>query len=213
MNRITTILALASSMSLFGHKEVIAESVEYHTVESGDTLYSIANDYGYSVDELVNYNDILDPNLIHPGDNIYIPDPDKVTYSEPEVYVSDNYWNGLTNEQYNILLMVVQQEAGVSASYDAKLAVMSVITNRVDVNYDNASNVWDVITSPGQFESYGASHYTRHYGQVNQSTISAVNEALNGRKNNSYLNFWSQEYANNMGQSGELFGGNVFFNM
>lgn len=42
-------------------------------VRPGDTLYSIATRFGVSVDELARINRISDPELIYPGQTIYIP--------------------------------------------------------------------------------------------------------------------------------------------
>ena len=43
-----------------------------YTVESGDTLSYIANKYGVSVSYLVDKNGISNPNLIYPGQVIYL---------------------------------------------------------------------------------------------------------------------------------------------
>jgi murein DD-endopeptidase MepM/ murein hydrolase activator NlpD len=45
-----------------------------HTVQSGDTLYSIARSHDVSVDELAQVNGLTDPSLIRVGDTLYIPD-------------------------------------------------------------------------------------------------------------------------------------------
>ena len=49
-----------------------ASNVTSYTVQSGDTLSGIAADYGVSVSYLVDKNDINNPNLIYPGQVIYI---------------------------------------------------------------------------------------------------------------------------------------------
>ena len=51
--------------------QVNTESVEY-TVQSGDTLSSIARRYGTTVQELVDVNHIQNPDLIYPGDKLRI---------------------------------------------------------------------------------------------------------------------------------------------
>lgn len=43
-----------------------------YTVQRGDTLWSIANRYGTSIQEIVNLNNIANPNLIYPGQQIRI---------------------------------------------------------------------------------------------------------------------------------------------
>lgn len=45
-----------------------------YTVKPGDTMWSIANMFGISLDCLIKANpQILDPNLIYPGQQICIP--------------------------------------------------------------------------------------------------------------------------------------------
>ena len=51
--------------------QVNTESVE-HTVESGDTLTDIARRYGTTVQEIVDINNIQNPDLIYPGDKLRI---------------------------------------------------------------------------------------------------------------------------------------------
>lgn len=45
---------------------------KYHTIESGETLTSIAKDFGTTVDALVSLNGIENPNLIITGDSIRV---------------------------------------------------------------------------------------------------------------------------------------------
>lgn len=47
-------------------------SVEYYTVVSGDNLTRIANRYGTTVNQLVAWNGIKNPNLIHPGQRLRV---------------------------------------------------------------------------------------------------------------------------------------------
>lgn len=51
----------------------------YYTVQSGDTLYAIARRFGVTVEELVKYNSIKDPDRIYPGQvlRIYTDAPRK----------------------------------------------------------------------------------------------------------------------------------------
>lgn len=52
-------------------------SLDY-TVERGDTLARIAQENGISLTELINANDLKNPNLIYPGQTLVIPGTDKV---------------------------------------------------------------------------------------------------------------------------------------
>lgn len=45
---------------------------KYHTIESGETLTSIAKDFGTTVDAIVALNGIKNPNLIIAGDSIRV---------------------------------------------------------------------------------------------------------------------------------------------
>lgn len=49
-----------------------------HTVQAGEFLSTIAPQYGVTVDEILAANDITDPNLIFPGQELIIPEPGAV---------------------------------------------------------------------------------------------------------------------------------------
>ncbi len=43
------------------------DETDEYTVQSGDTLYKIARNYGVSVTDLINLNRLTHPDLIYPG--------------------------------------------------------------------------------------------------------------------------------------------------
>lgn len=49
-----------------------SSSVAYYTVVSGDNLTKIANKYGTTVNQLVSWNNIANPNLIYPGQKLRV---------------------------------------------------------------------------------------------------------------------------------------------
>lgn len=53
--------------------EPAAPAEEVYTVQAGDTLWGIAQQYGTTVAALANHNDIADPGLIYAGQEIRIP--------------------------------------------------------------------------------------------------------------------------------------------
>lgn len=186
------------------------EDLNTHTVLKGDNLWRISLNNHVSLEDLMAQNG-LTSDLIHPGDKLSIPSKKEPVPEEKSVLA---YGNELTDAQYQTLLMVVQQESG-GRDYDATLAVMSVITNRVDVSWYQDS-VWEVVTAKGQFEAYGAGHYLRHEGKITDTTRQAVADALSGKKNVDVLNFWSDWYYYQQGRYDEEavnIGGNIFFNL
>lgn len=203
--------AILSSIVLaglaLGPTVVSAESIgSPYSVKAGDNLFRIALNHGVSLEELTSVNQLSVDRPIHPGQSLIVPER-KLKESNKAVYGAE-----LTASQYETLLAVVQQESG-GQDYEATLAVVSVMTNRVDNGSYGGKTIWEVITSPGQFEAFGANHYTRHLGHITEVTKQAVKDGLAGKKNLSYLNFWTDEYAYARGVYGMNIGGNVFFNL
>jgi len=87
--------ALGAALALWlatGGLALADEPPRHHPVVSGDTLWSIADKYDTSVDELVKLNDIKYPDLLLPGQIIKIPDrdtPSKPGTIEYEVQAGD----------------------------------------------------------------------------------------------------------------------------
>jgi 2',3'-cyclic-nucleotide 2'-phosphodiesterase (5'-nucleotidase family) len=64
---IVTVVLLTSMM-------VLPAFATTYEVQSGDMLYRIAQKYGVTVQQIVDANDIKNPDLIYPGDKLLIPD-------------------------------------------------------------------------------------------------------------------------------------------
>ena len=54
-----------------------------YTVVPGDNLYTISHNYNSTVENILKFNNILNPNLIHPGQKITIPlsPPEAILYT------------------------------------------------------------------------------------------------------------------------------------
>lgn len=52
--------------------QILAPKIEYYTIKSGDTLSAIAKKYGTTVNQIVSWNNIKNPNLIYPNQKIRV---------------------------------------------------------------------------------------------------------------------------------------------
>ena len=91
------------------------------------------------------------------------------------LFTTNAYANELTSEQYHVLQAIVQQEGGYE--YENALWVMSTIQNRVD-DERFPDTYWEVITQDGQFESYLASHYEKHLGNIDKDVARAIEDVM-----------------------------------
>ena len=73
-----------------GDKVVYSVGEQKYSVKSGDTLSSIASKYGCTVDELVKYNNISNPNVISVGQEIKIPNSNNNTSNTSTTVVSND---------------------------------------------------------------------------------------------------------------------------
>ena len=51
----------------------LAQQAEFYTIQQGDTLFGIAEAFGVTMDELISFNAIADPDAIQAGQRIQIP--------------------------------------------------------------------------------------------------------------------------------------------
>ncbi|MFQ5966135.1 MAG: LysM peptidoglycan-binding domain-containing protein [Acidimicrobiia bacterium] len=73
MGRLSRRVRAAAALGAAG-LVMLAASVDY-TVSKGDTLSEIAAEHGVTVEDLVDANDLSNPNLIYIGQTLIIPDP------------------------------------------------------------------------------------------------------------------------------------------
>lgn len=104
---------------------------EEHLVQRGETLTSIAARYGVSVQDLISWNDLTNPNLIKPGDRLIVS-PKRDTYvvrrGDTLFTIAKRFgldanrlaaWNGLDNPNriYPGQLLVLSQSQGTTQTY------------------------------------------------------------------------------------------------
>lgn len=62
-----------------GASTTLPEAEEFYTIQQGDTLFGIAQAFGVSVDDLISFNAIADPDAIQAGQRLQIPPPTATT--------------------------------------------------------------------------------------------------------------------------------------
>lgn len=178
-------------------------SANSHTMQRGDTVYSIAQNNGVDVNSLLSANGITNPQSILVGETITIPGSSTPTKSVANASVG----HGLSDWQYETLLAVVQQEGGYD--YNSARWVMSTIMNRRGTWFGN--DIWDVVTKSGQFEAYGAGHYRKHLGEVSDAVKQGVHDVISGGSVHNYDSFNAKWLADEKGLVGPNVGGNIYF--
>lgn len=67
------------------HVEAKSERDRTILIRKGDTLYELAEKYGYEVEELASINQIQDPSMIRVGQQLRLPQPKTVSKKEPSL--------------------------------------------------------------------------------------------------------------------------------
>lgn len=145
-----------------------------YTVKKGDSLYSIANKYGISVNDLKNANN-LTGNLLQIGQTLIIPEEEIITPSDYEVYTvkkNDNLWDianlygvsvndliklnnlGTTMLQVGQQLLIPKKELALDNVYivkkgDSLWSIANSLNTTVD-ELKNVNNLTNNILTVGQ---------------------------------------------------------------
>lgn len=134
-------------------REVTQNDANVYTVEEGDSVTNIAVKYGVPVEELVSEND-LEGESLEQGDKLIIPE-------------------SVTAEEKELLAKLVHAEAR-GESYEGKVAVATVVLNRVDSS-QFPDTITEVIYEKNQFSPVSD-------GSINlepsEEAIEAANEAI-----------------------------------
>ncbi|WNF38217.1 cell wall hydrolase [Bacillaceae bacterium IKA-2] len=129
MNKVIISFTLAISLFLYG--TITAEAaVTKHSVQSGDSLWKIANNYGISINEIKTTNN-KKSNVVYIGERLTIP-------------------ASVTAYEKRLLAQIVTAEAK-GEPYAGQVAVAVVILNRVNSS-KFPNTIHDVIYQTRQFE-------------------------------------------------------------
>lgn len=156
---------LALSIGLTGVATPLAEAhAQTHVVSHGESLWTIANRYGISVEQVRQANGIYGT-IIYPGQRLYIPETVNATAAGVAV----------TNDDLDWLAKLVWSEAEAEP-YAGKVAAAAVVLNRVKSPLF-PNTVRGVIFEPGQFEPVMNGHIYRPAPAV---AYQAARDALSG---------------------------------
>ena len=217
---------LASYDSITEKIEVVQEVIPFETItkdvsnsssttretvtqQGKDGLKEVTYKVKYQNDVEIERTEIASNIIEEPVDKII--EVRKVTNrSESSRSTSVTYSNGVwsySDEEFDLLCAITAQEC--SRSYEGALAVITTACNRAESTKwaKNGSDPLSQYKAPNQF-CYTIDSYWKKYlnGNYSDTVAQAVRDALNGKRNHSYLSFRTAGYA-----SGEYIGGNVYF--
>lgn len=119
--------------------QILYVPAKIYTVQSGDTMFLIAQRYGISLASLRKANNKYDDNLI-PGNKLILPGVNPAGGSQTVI--------PYTNNEVDLLARLITAEAG-GESYKAMVGVGAVVINRVQ-SHEWAPTINDVI-----YQKYG----------------------------------------------------------
>lgn len=157
MKKLITGMVLAMSL-------MVATPAFAYEVQSGDTMSKIASENDMSLNELATLNpEINNINLIYVGQNV------KTDASE----VDSKQVTSATPYEQDLMARLVRAEAE-SEPYAGKVAVATVVLNRVDDDYF-PDNIASVIYQTRQFTPVSNGEINK---QADPQSVKAVEEAL-----------------------------------
>ena len=178
MRKLVIAIILSVLLSLnFSLMNGHAQELSKYTVKSGDTLWKISSNSGVTLASLKKVNN-------NHSDSIRVGEVLKLPYK-------------VTDADQTLMAKLVQAEAQ-GEPYAGKVAVATVVLNRVDYQAEFPNNVHDVV-----YETYDGSHYAFtpvQNGEINKAygtdSMKAVKEALTFRgQGNGSLYFYNPKTA------------------
>lgn len=122
---------------------VFAYKTESYTVKSGDSLYSIANEFKVNISTVIDFNDIGDPRNIRVGSELLIPKPDGLVY-EVKPGESMGYIAKLFFAPLNLLLKENRLKESSVIHVGQKIFIPSYLINMYEYVPTDADYRWPV---------------------------------------------------------------------
>ena len=186
-----------------------SSSTTNRVIQSGsngikEVTYKIRYQNGNEIDRTI----VSEKIIKDPVDKIVQVSTYSVTSRGSAVRTSAHTW---TYDQEDLYLLYAITAQECSSSYEGALAVITCACNRAESSRWSryGSDPLSQYTAPNQFcYSPSVGGYWQQFlgGNVADYVVQAVQDALNGKRNHSYLSFRAAGYA-----SGENIGGNVYF--
>lgn len=106
---------------------------QYYTVVSGDSLWGISNQFGLTVDELCELNNITIHTVIHPGDRLIVREGKTVDQIEPPLADEESLIQ--TYSEYGTF--TANQTLNIRSGYTTSDGVVATLYPSESVNYDS----------------------------------------------------------------------------
>lgn len=178
----TLLVASVATFLFIGPQTSTVEAVTKYRVVQGDSLWELGQQNGITIDDIKRENNLRN-NLIYTGEILQIPDSEEVAVksSEPEKETQEKEKKkeqeksavSISNEEKDLLERLVEAEAK-GESYEGKVAVATVVLNRVDSS-QFPDSITEVIKQKGAFSPV-------QNGEINKPASDeakqAVDEAL-----------------------------------
>lgn len=144
-----------------------------HTVTKGEYLWLLGITYGVPVQEVIEANQLVNPELIYPGQKIWIPQAKAKTDPQQQISRGSSRFAWADIE---LMARVVMAESQ-GEPYKGQVGVAAVLLNRLySPKFPNSLS--DVIYQPGAFQP--VDNGSLWWGYPSQTAFDAVQEALNG---------------------------------
>jgi len=150
--------------SEYNESEIITS--DYHIVESGETLASIAKDYGRKSKDIAALNGLSKPYIVYPGQSLLIGDDLDISYEATEIVPSNPPYKPHKNTSFPTL--GVHSSCSENEHQVERGETLSLIAKRYGQDYKKMA-VWNHLSSPYQLKTGQCLHITPVIGQTTAS--------------------------------------------
>ena len=106
---------------------------QQHVVQSGDTLIGIANQYGISLNTLLENNELIDPNILSVGQSINLPDLPQQYTPDFKIIPDSRMVRAPGSRNFDIEAFIAQQPGYIRIATDEVASNTALGESRIDV--------------------------------------------------------------------------------